>query len=868
MRAGIFFPLFPVLFCCFFSRCANGIDVVDNVELEKYIGRWYQVYTNSFTEENIFPGAVCVTADYAIDSTASNQVTVLNAARQDPTEGSFQTISGYAYIPDLTEPGKLKVNLGNVPVEGDYWIVVLGPDTYGDKGLYEYAVVSGPSGLNLFVLVRDPDEFALQFEAEVLEKLEELCFTEEPYAPIPTVQEGCLYVSSEEFDANSETQKSHEFVSKSKDIVYTAKGIVMEGKEPDQGHMSLLGAGKVMQAVSKLKSQVTPISDSSSVDIEESIPEWVNQQEQLQTKLDQHLSKIYTHGHKYIHEQTPEEDLLQSTNAVSVDAENQDPTVKELKVEKYLGRWYQAYSNRITEKNTGKNAYCVATDYGSDAAHPERITVFNMMRTNSAEGKFGSIKGYVYAPNADEPGRLKLQLSFIPFQGDYWILELGPETYGAEGLYEYAIVSGPKFDRLFILVRDVARFKELFEGEVLALVDSLGFCGEDKEPLPTPQSGCSYPEPQQLSMFLEDDFGSEKLIDIQQAEKEEGSGLSLRGSFSKLFNTISGSLFPEVTTVDELIMNQYLGRWYQVYASPSVYFTFERDATCVYAEYGEREGDSISVENYSEKNGMQDGITGYAYVPDASDPGKLKVHFDAAPTGADGDYWILGIGPVNDQGQYEWSIISDRFKALLFILARNIETFKEKYEEEVLAKVEELGFTYFWNKPVETDQSDCSYNNVTSMTNEQVQIPHQKMVQTFGFPLHASCHLQWEFEGEDCAFVQESLEAAAEEMAGLDDCEGEKCGYSIISSSDGFLELDHETPSKHYVDSITFKFTAVDGMCEVEGKSSSDTWYAVLDNGTNYCNMRNLVDSTSLLVKEQTSDAVCTQYSSADCETY
>ena len=59
-----------------------------------------------------------------------------------------------------------------------------------------------------------------------------------------------------------------------------------------------------------------------------------------------------------------------------------------------------------------------------------------------------------------------------------------------------------------------------------------------------------------------------------------------------------------------------------------------------------------------------------------------------------------------------------------------------------------------------------------------------------------------------------------------------------------------------------------DSGCEVEAVSSSQTWYAVLDNGTNYCNIRNLVQATQLDFKETTSDNVCTQFSSADCDKF
>ena len=55
------------------------------------------------------------------------------------------------------------------------------------------------------------------------------------------------------------------------------------------------------------------------------------------------------------------------------------------------------------------------------------------------------------------------------------------------------------------------------------------------------------------------------------------------------------------------------------------------------------------------------------------------------------------------------------------------------------------------------------------------------------------------------------------------------------------------TPVKRYVDSLSFKFIGEsDGNCKIEAYSRSDLWYAVLDYGTNYCNLRNLLDGTGL----------------------
>ena len=57
-----------------------------------------------------------------------------------------------------------------------------------------------------------------------------------------------------------------------------------------------------------------------------------------------------------------------------------------------------------------------------------------------------------------------------------------------------------------------------------------------------------------------------------------------------------------------------------------------------------------------------------------------------------------------------------------------------------------------------------------------------------------------------------------------------------------------------------------------KGFSTSETWYAVLDFGTNYCNLNNLItgaglDKVSGYV-EDTNDNICTQHSTANCTVY
>jgi apolipoprotein D and lipocalin family protein len=151
-----------------------------------------------------------------------------------------------------------------------------------------------------------------------------------------------------------------------------------------------------------------------------------------------------------------------------------------------------------------------------------------------------------------------------------------------------------------------------------------------------------------------------------------------------------------------------------MYASPSVTSTFESGAVCVTADYGLNADGTISVhntDNADSPSGEYEVIDGYAYVPDAEEPGQLKVHFDTTPV--DAPYWVLELGPVNSDSLYDWAVVSDPLEVTLFILARDVETFRSKYETDVLALVEDLGFTNFYNKPTETLQDDCTYSEAS-----------------------------------------------------------------------------------------------------------------------------------------------------------
>jgi lipocalin len=190
-------------------------------------------------------------------------------------------------------------------------------------------------------------------------------------------------------------------------------------------------------------------------------------------------------------------------------------------------------------------------------------------------------------------------------------------------------------------------------------------------------------------------------------------------TFAQSFNSTIGKLNPD--TVDSLDIPKYLGLWYQMSADQIVYSTFEKDSYCCTALYGDNGDGTISVHNYARVKGPAGDIytiDGYAYQSDAANhPGQLKVVFnsdDAFPFPA--PYWILELGPINTNNQYDYAIVSDNLSMYLFVLARDVATFNAKYKESVSATLTKLGFTGK-TAPIDTYQeSDCVYESAVRRT--------------------------------------------------------------------------------------------------------------------------------------------------------
>lgn len=118
------------------------LDVVDEVDLDRYLGRWYEIA--SFPQR-FQRGCVATTANYTLRG--DGRIGVENECRDRTFGGELRRAEGVAWVTDPNgSQAKLKVQFF-WPFRGDYWILELDPE-------YRYAVVGHPSRDYLWILAR------------------------------------------------------------------------------------------------------------------------------------------------------------------------------------------------------------------------------------------------------------------------------------------------------------------------------------------------------------------------------------------------------------------------------------------------------------------------------------------------------------------------------------------------------------------------------------------------------------------------------------------------------------------------------------------------------------------------------------------
>tara|TARA_B100001093_G_scaffold519488_1_gene608767 strand:- start:1020 stop:1550 length:531 start_codon:yes stop_codon:yes gene_type:complete len=141
-------------------------QAVDELDLNKYIGEWYEVYGDNF--DKTFQGdGKCIKAFYKFND---YNVSVFNS--QLDKENKLDTISGFAYYKGEDTGGYLTVQLEDLP-EAPYWVIELGPVV---DDFYDYSIVSDNLALSLFVLTRNVTRFYQEYNELVLNSLKDFGF--------------------------------------------------------------------------------------------------------------------------------------------------------------------------------------------------------------------------------------------------------------------------------------------------------------------------------------------------------------------------------------------------------------------------------------------------------------------------------------------------------------------------------------------------------------------------------------------------------------------------------------------------------------------------------------------------------------------
>lgn len=179
-----------------FVNSQDLAPTISSINVDNYLGHWLQVY--EAPTNVIFQGyGTCITADYGLLD--NGDISVLNSQLDENKE--LEQISGYGYYKNFSEPGKLTVHLDGVPVDSPYWIVKLGEVK---DNQYQYTIITNPSGISLWVLTRNVDEFKKLYDKEVVEFLEQYNFK---YKPVS--QDACSNLktsSNEQLTSNIQSQ--------------------------------------------------------------------------------------------------------------------------------------------------------------------------------------------------------------------------------------------------------------------------------------------------------------------------------------------------------------------------------------------------------------------------------------------------------------------------------------------------------------------------------------------------------------------------------------------------------------------------------------------------------------------------------------
>ena len=136
------------------AETKKPLDLVPALDLQRYLGRWYEVARYQHGFEKTLVGA---TAEYALRD--DGRVSVLNSGFKKTLDGKYTDVKAVAWRPNDAVPGALKVKFFGL-FTSDYLVFGL------DDVDYQWALVGNNSRKYLWFLSRTPE-----VAPELLEKM-------------------------------------------------------------------------------------------------------------------------------------------------------------------------------------------------------------------------------------------------------------------------------------------------------------------------------------------------------------------------------------------------------------------------------------------------------------------------------------------------------------------------------------------------------------------------------------------------------------------------------------------------------------------------------------------------------------------------
>ena len=144
-------PAFSVLSALLLGGCASlprglgPLRTVPAVDVQRYLGRWYEIARFQHRFEKSIVGA---TAEYSLRD--DGRLQVLNSGFKKDLNGAYTQVKAVAWVPNAARPGALKVRFFGL-FASDYLIFGL------DQENYSWALVGSNTRNFLWFLARTPE---------------------------------------------------------------------------------------------------------------------------------------------------------------------------------------------------------------------------------------------------------------------------------------------------------------------------------------------------------------------------------------------------------------------------------------------------------------------------------------------------------------------------------------------------------------------------------------------------------------------------------------------------------------------------------------------------------------------------------------